>query len=251
MPRSVRISEAPSHGQTVMTYDPNSSGALSYLEAAVELAERRTPPRPLRSRHERQATRPGPRTRRPDPARGTGERQPTRPADVLLQGAPADPSGSVDPGERADRSTRTPLRHGSTGDGRRTDMRHRRRSAPERSRRHAQATAPEATPTAPSSSPVPGAAVRRARRSTRSGRTRASRAPSSTRTSSPSWCTRSARSASCSRSSSGPCPTDARTADGASYELIMGERRWRASQRGRQRHGPGDHQGHRGRRPPA
>ena len=40
VPRSVRISEAPSHGQTVMTYDPNSSGALSYLEAAVEMAER-------------------------------------------------------------------------------------------------------------------------------------------------------------------------------------------------------------------
>jgi len=40
VPRSVRISEAPSHGQTVMTYDPNSSGALSYLEAAVEVAER-------------------------------------------------------------------------------------------------------------------------------------------------------------------------------------------------------------------
>jgi chromosome partitioning protein len=39
VPRSVRISEAPSHGQTVMTYDPNSSGALSYLEAARELAE--------------------------------------------------------------------------------------------------------------------------------------------------------------------------------------------------------------------
>ena len=38
MPRSVRISEAPSHGQTVMTYDPNSSGALSYLEAAAEIA---------------------------------------------------------------------------------------------------------------------------------------------------------------------------------------------------------------------
>ena len=43
VPRSVRISEAPSHGQTVMTYDPNSSGALSYLEAAVELAERGAP----------------------------------------------------------------------------------------------------------------------------------------------------------------------------------------------------------------
>ncbi|GAB3687098.1 ParA family protein [Angustibacter aerolatus] len=40
IPRSVRISEAPSHGQTVMTYDPGSSGALSYLEAAKELAVR-------------------------------------------------------------------------------------------------------------------------------------------------------------------------------------------------------------------
>ncbi len=40
VPRSVRISEAPSYGQTVMTYDPGSTGALSYLAAARELAER-------------------------------------------------------------------------------------------------------------------------------------------------------------------------------------------------------------------
>ena len=40
VPRSVRISEAPSYGQTVMTYDPGSSGALAYLAAARELAER-------------------------------------------------------------------------------------------------------------------------------------------------------------------------------------------------------------------
>jgi chromosome partitioning protein len=40
IPRSVRVSEAPSYGQTVMTYDPGSSGALSYLEAAREMAER-------------------------------------------------------------------------------------------------------------------------------------------------------------------------------------------------------------------
>ncbi len=38
IPRSVRISEAPSYGQTVMTYDPGSSGAMSYLEAAREIA---------------------------------------------------------------------------------------------------------------------------------------------------------------------------------------------------------------------
>jgi chromosome partitioning protein len=40
IPRSVRLSEAPSHLQTVMTYDPTSSGALSYLEAAREISER-------------------------------------------------------------------------------------------------------------------------------------------------------------------------------------------------------------------
>jgi chromosome partitioning protein len=40
VPRSVRISEAPSYQQTVITYDPNSSGALSYQEAAAEIAER-------------------------------------------------------------------------------------------------------------------------------------------------------------------------------------------------------------------
>ncbi|WP_431712209.1 ParA family protein [Glutamicibacter uratoxydans] len=43
IPRSVRISEAPSYQQTVITYDPNSTGALSYLEAAVEIAERGAP----------------------------------------------------------------------------------------------------------------------------------------------------------------------------------------------------------------
>ncbi len=40
IPRSVRVSEAPSYGQTVMTYDPASSGAMSYLEAAREIAKR-------------------------------------------------------------------------------------------------------------------------------------------------------------------------------------------------------------------
>ncbi|NUQ98515.1 MAG: ParA family protein [Streptomyces sp.] len=43
IPRSVRISEAPSYGQTVLTYDPGSSGALSYLEAAREMALRGLP----------------------------------------------------------------------------------------------------------------------------------------------------------------------------------------------------------------
>jgi len=42
IPRSVRVSEAPSYGQTVITYDPASPGALSYLEAAREMTERAT-----------------------------------------------------------------------------------------------------------------------------------------------------------------------------------------------------------------
>jgi chromosome partitioning protein len=40
IPRSVRVSEAPSYAQSVMTYDPGSPGALSYLEAAREMALR-------------------------------------------------------------------------------------------------------------------------------------------------------------------------------------------------------------------
>jgi chromosome partitioning protein len=43
IPRSVRVSEAPSYGQTVMTYDPGSPGALSYLEAARELVSKGVP----------------------------------------------------------------------------------------------------------------------------------------------------------------------------------------------------------------
>lgn len=40
IPRSVRISEAPSYAQTVITYDPSSSGSLAYREAAREIARR-------------------------------------------------------------------------------------------------------------------------------------------------------------------------------------------------------------------
>jgi chromosome partitioning protein len=38
VPRSVRLSEAPGYGQTVLTYAPGSPGALSYLEAARDIA---------------------------------------------------------------------------------------------------------------------------------------------------------------------------------------------------------------------
>ncbi|TWJ11518.1 chromosome partitioning protein [Stackebrandtia albiflava] len=40
VPRSVRVSEAPGYGQSVMTYDPGSRGATSYFEAAEEIALR-------------------------------------------------------------------------------------------------------------------------------------------------------------------------------------------------------------------
>jgi chromosome partitioning protein len=38
IPRSVKVSEAPGFGQTVLVYDPGSRGALSYLDAAREIA---------------------------------------------------------------------------------------------------------------------------------------------------------------------------------------------------------------------
>jgi chromosome partitioning protein len=43
IPRSVRISEAPSYGLSVISYDTNSPGSLSYLEAAAEIARRGAP----------------------------------------------------------------------------------------------------------------------------------------------------------------------------------------------------------------
>lgn len=38
IPRSVRIAEAPSYGQSVITYYPKSPGAVAYLKAAQEIA---------------------------------------------------------------------------------------------------------------------------------------------------------------------------------------------------------------------
>lgn len=37
IPRNVRLSEAPSHGQSIITYDPRSRGAEVYLELAKEV----------------------------------------------------------------------------------------------------------------------------------------------------------------------------------------------------------------------
>lgn len=43
IPRAVRVSEAPSYGQTVMTYDPASIGADAYARVAREIASRGAP----------------------------------------------------------------------------------------------------------------------------------------------------------------------------------------------------------------
>ncbi len=40
IPRSVRVSEAPSYQQTVIDYDLDSAGGIAYREAAIEFAER-------------------------------------------------------------------------------------------------------------------------------------------------------------------------------------------------------------------
>jgi chromosome partitioning protein len=40
VPRSIRLSEAPSHGRSILTYDPVSRGAQSYRDLADELAQR-------------------------------------------------------------------------------------------------------------------------------------------------------------------------------------------------------------------
>ena len=40
IPRSVRISEAPSFNQTIITYDPKGNGSIAYREAALEINNR-------------------------------------------------------------------------------------------------------------------------------------------------------------------------------------------------------------------
>jgi chromosome partitioning protein len=44
IPRNVRVSEAPGFGQTVITYDAGSRGAVGYLQAAREIADRGAAP---------------------------------------------------------------------------------------------------------------------------------------------------------------------------------------------------------------
>jgi chromosome partitioning protein len=53
IPRNVRVSEAPGFGQTVITYDAGSRGAIGYLHAAREIAERGSAPQPRSAESER------------------------------------------------------------------------------------------------------------------------------------------------------------------------------------------------------
>ncbi|BBY58430.1 ParA family protein [Mycolicibacterium sarraceniae] len=43
IPRSVKVSEAPGYSMTIIDYDPGSRGAMSYLDASKELAQRANP----------------------------------------------------------------------------------------------------------------------------------------------------------------------------------------------------------------
>ena len=40
IPRNVRLSEAPSHGQPINIYEPNSAGANAYKKLALEFIKR-------------------------------------------------------------------------------------------------------------------------------------------------------------------------------------------------------------------
>ena len=43
VPRSVRLSEAPSYGQPIELYDPTSSGAVAYREVTREILDQQAP----------------------------------------------------------------------------------------------------------------------------------------------------------------------------------------------------------------
>ena len=135
-----------------------------------------TSPAPrTRSTHEREAPRPRPWSRGPDPERANDDRAPAR----STSSSPSSPRGQSWAKECRPAPTRRAARHPTSNRRRTTGSSCRCRARP-----------------SPRS------------RSTRSVPTRASRAPSSTRTSWPSWSTRSVRSASSSPSSSArPPPT--------------------------------------------
>ena len=202
-------------GQVLKTDDPALGPGLGGTELRAERDDLRPgiPGRPELPRSRTRAGPPGCRHRHP-PGRDPDEppHLHARPQGPRPRPRLADPDGTAAAAGAAPRARLAPGNGRHSADSPPADRRvsgavhgraRRRRAAERRSRWPA--------PTSPSS------------RSARSRPTRGSRARSSRRRRWPSWCTRSRRSGCCSPSSyAGPATS--------SYELIMGERRWRATQ---------------------
>ena len=43
IPRLIKLAEAPSHGKTILDYDPRGKGTMAYLNLAKEVIERNGP----------------------------------------------------------------------------------------------------------------------------------------------------------------------------------------------------------------
>ena len=170
IPRSVKVSEAPGFGQTVLAYDPGSRGAMSYIDAAREIAERGVDGQqrglPRGRAVDAVAERKG------GLGRGLAALIPTGPPPTELATREGTSAAMVTAAERA-----TSAGAGAAVGRRRAG--HDGRAQPELGGRRV----------LPRDRGVGGPA-----------RTRSSRAPRSTRTRWPSWSTRSASSACCSRS---------------------------------------------------
>jgi chromosome partitioning protein len=111
IPRSVRLSEAPSHGQSVMTYDAGSKGAVAYRAAAREMAHRLagiplqpSVPAPSQFPAPSPPPSPAPSPPPPAPADGSTPAPPSTPSTVSAPSAltPAPSTPSAPPAVAAD-----------------------------------------------------------------------------------------------------------------------------------------------------